>query len=273
MPFPAFRLCAVVLLVPLPAQAHEFWIEARDWQPPAEGMLEADLVNGEGFAGTRLPFLPRNTERLDMIRGEAGAPAPLRARIGDIPAIASAEAGDGLIVLAYVSTPTALTYSEHAVFDRFVAHKDLLGGPEAIAALEEERGLPDEPVTELYTRYSKALIGAGDAAGTDTRLGLETEIVALENPYTGDMADGIDVQLWYAGKVRADARIEVFARTGDETAEPVYLRTDADGIATVPVERGTTYMLDAVVLRVPAEGIAQDWESLWANLTFAVPAD
>jgi hypothetical protein len=44
-------------------------------------------------------------------------------------------------------------------------------------------------------------------------------------------------------------------------------------VATVPVTAGHAYMLDAVVLREP-EGVSNPgalWESLWANLTFAVP--
>ena len=53
------------------------------------------------------------------------------------------------------------------------------------------------------------------------------------------------------------------------------LKTDAEGRATVPVKPGYRYMLDSVVLREPAPDLAAGrdvvWESLWANLTFAVP--
>jgi len=47
------------------------------------------------------------------------------------------------------------------------------------------------------------------------------------------------------------------------------------GVALVPVLAGHAYMLDAVVLREPSAVLAEQtgavWETLWANLTFAVP--
>ena len=46
------------------------------------------------------------------------------------------------------------------------------------------------------------------------------------------------------------------------------------GRAQVPVVAGSRYLLDAVVLRPLAADSLKDptWESLWASLTFAVPA-
>jgi hypothetical protein len=51
-------------------------------------------------------------------------------------------------------------------------------------------------------------------------------------------------------------------------------RTDADGIASLPVKAGC-YLVDAVVLREPTAELAAEaeiaWETLWAALTFGVP--
>jgi hypothetical protein len=51
-------------------------------------------------------------------------------------------------------------------------------------------------------------------------------------------------------------------------------RTDADGIASLPV-KGFSYLVDAVVLREPTAELAAEaeiaWETLWAALTFGVP--
>ena len=157
------------------------------------------------------------------------------------------------------------------MFNSFVEHKDLGDLP----ARHLERDLPLEDFVEVYSRYSKTLIGVGHGEGSDRRLGLETEIVALTNPYTDDLTDGMRVQLFYLGKVRADSQIEVFDKTADGVVTTSFVRTDADGIAAVPVTSGNSYMLDAVVLREPVGQLASDtgagYESLWANLTFAAP--
>ena len=126
---------------------------------------------------------------------------------------------------------------------------------------------------ERYSRYGKALIAVGDGAGADREAGLETEIVALANPYTDDLSDGLPVRVLYQGAPRADAQVELFAKSPEGEVEITLLRTDAEGVALLPVTPGQVYLADAVVVR-PLEPVAEDdpvWESLWASLTFKVP--
>jgi uncharacterized GH25 family protein len=137
------------------------------------------------------------------------------------------------------------------------------------------RSLPRDDFSEAYTRYSKTLIGVGNSAGADRRTGMETEIVALTNPYADNLNGGMRVQVFYRTDARADAQIEVFRKAPDDSVEVTTLRTDKAGVAVIPVLAGHAYMLDAVVLREPSAALARQtgavWETLWANLTFAVP--
>ena len=114
----------------------------------------------------------------------------------------------------------------------------------------------------------------GSGAGADAPVGLDTEIVALKNPYTDDPSTGLPVQVMYQGTPRAEAQIEVFEKMSSGTVRVFTLRTDAHGQATVPTLPGRSYLLDAVVLR-PTGNTDPDagplWHSLWASLTFAVP--
>ena len=119
-----------------------------------------------------------------------------------------------------------------------------------------------------------AAVGAG--AGSDRSFGLVTELVALANPYTDALPDGLPVQLLYNAAPRADAQIEIFEKNAQGNIEVTTTRTNEAGIAMIEVRPGHIYMLDAVVLRQPSAELAEKhgavWESLWANLTFAVPA-
>ena len=141
--------------------------------------------------------------------------------------------------------------------------------------MHDGRGLPDAGFTETYMRFSKSLVSVGSGAGADRRVGLETELVALTNPYTADPADGFAVQLFYRNDPRADAQIEVFVRSPEGEVTTSYIRTDADGIGRVAVLPAHEYMLDAVLIREPSavlqEATGAVWQTLWANLTFAVP--
>ncbi len=262
------RIVPLLLLLGAPAQAHELWIEALNWQPSAEGRLEADLVNGQNFEGLKLSYLPGWFSRFEMVAGDAVA--AIDGRVGDSPALAQPVLADGLHVVIYQSEPATVLYKEWAKFLKFVAHKDLGD----IAAEHKGRGLPEADFKEVYTRFSKALLGVGAAAGADKREGLETEIVALDNPYAGPL-DAVRVQLFYGDEVRANAQIELFEKAADGTVVVTLQRTDAGGVAILPVRSGYEYMADAVVMRVPSDAMAKAhgavWETLWANLTFAVP--
>ena len=104
---------------------------------------------------------------------------------------------------------------------------------------------------------------------------METEFVALTNPYTDDLTHGFSVQLLYQNQPRANAQIEIFERSPDKKVTISYQQADGQGKAVIPVKAGYTYLLDGVVLREPFAENAKDfnavWETLWASLTFKVP--
>lgn len=261
---PVFVLCA------WPAVAHELWIEPQTFVIEPDTMIVADLVNGENFEGTKLAFIPQRFEHFAIVSG--GKFAPVESRIGSTPALAQPGIGTGLHVALYQSKPADLIYTEWEKFQRFLDHKDL---DDDTRARHAALGATEDSFKEVYTRYSKTLVAVGDGAGADRRFGMETEIVALTNPYTDTVADGMRLQLFYQAAVRADEQIEIFERAPDGTVAVFLVRTDAEGVATVPVKPGHAYMADAVVLREPAPALAEArdavWETLWANLTWAMP--
>lgn len=257
-----------------PGSAHELWLEPHDYTPEADGMLIADIVNGQEFEGVKLAYIPPRIANYVVLAG--GQIARVEMRIGDTPGLNVPVLAEGLNVVGYESTVSTITYDDMAAFERFATHKDLGEGPEAVLAEHRARGLPEVGFEEAYFRFSKTLIGAGHGEGADTRLGLETEFVALTNPYVDDLSEGFRAALYYDGAVRADEQVEVFDKGPEGEVTITLLRTNDEGVVTVPVQPGHAYMLDAVVLRVPSPALAEAtgavWETLWANLTFAVPA-
>ncbi|MEX0347592.1 MAG: DUF4198 domain-containing protein [Rhizobiaceae bacterium] len=262
-------LLLVFLLAVSPAAAHEFWLAPLAYQPAADSRIEAHIVNGEKFEGIKLAYIPRKFKSFVIVH--AGRAVPAKSRLGSRPALNQQALGDGLHIIAYQSEADTVNYSKFEKFQKFADHKDF---PD-IRARHLRRDLPEKNFREVYTRYSKALIGVGSGNGDDVRTGLETELVALDNPYTADLTDGLRVQLFYSGEVRVNAQVELFEKREGEDVSVTYYRTDVHGIATLPVQPGHDYMVDAVVLREPDTKIATEsgavWETLWANLTFSVP--
>lgn len=264
------RILALVLsFISAPLWAHEFWLEPQSYQIPADGRLVADIVNGQDFGGSKLAYIPRRFEHFVMFSGNQTT--PIEGRIGDTPALNAAPIAEGLHIVAYQARNATISYENWEKFQRFVDHKDFGN----IRRIHDERGLPDADFSEVYSRYSKTLIGVGNGAGADMQTGLETEIVALTNPYTDDLSDGFRLQLFYRAQPRPNSQVEVFEKTPDGEVSVTFYRTDDAGIAVIDVQAGHSYMVDAVLLREPNAALAVDtgavWETLWANLTFAVP--
>ncbi|MFQ6548213.1 DUF4198 domain-containing protein [Aestuariibius sp. 2305UL40-4] len=259
------------LLIAGPAAAHEFWLEPQEYQVETGGMLAAQVVNGEKFEGVKLAYFPQRFARFDVVSG--GEAAPYEGRAGDTPALQLEDPPDGLLTLVYVSKPASLRYEAFEKFQTFADHKDFAN----IEARHRDRGLPMEDFTESYTRFARSIVAVGDGTGADAPSGIETEIVALANPYVEALTE-MPVQVFYQGAPRTDVQVELFAKAPDGSVAVTLHRTDAEGIARLPVRPGHSYLADAVVLREPSEAALDAradavWETLWASLTFAVPAE
>ncbi|MBE0413418.1 DUF4198 domain-containing protein [Yoonia sp.] len=259
----------ILAVAAAPAAAHELWLEPHAYQVPAEGSLQADIVNGENFDGIILPLLPQRIVNFVIFANDQAA--RVQGRPGDRPALNQPPLAPGLNIAAYQAQNATVDYETLGKFETFVDHKDLGD----VIAVHRARSLPEEDFKEVYSRYSKTLFAVGDAVGADRRVGLETELVALTNPYTDDLSNGVQVQLYYRENLRADEQVEVFEKAPDGAVAITRYRTDDQGIATIQVKPGHEYMVDAVVVRIPNDALMDEtgavWETLWANLTFAVP--
>lgn len=245
--------------------AHEFWLEPKNFHGDVGATVGIELRNGEDFKGLELSwFDPRITSTQIVLDGKAN---PYKGLPGDLPAL-NVTLGNGLMTVSYASTLSRLTYDSWDKVLSFAAHKDIPW----FTARHAERGLPQEGVTEGYWRFSKTLIAGGTPTGEDTDTGMETEFVALTNPFEAE--GSVEVQLLYQGAPRPDAQVEMWEKSGQTVTKTLH-RTDDQGIVALPVRPGHSYQIDAVVLREPvspeATAAGVMWESLWANMTFAVP--
>ncbi len=263
------RLTLMLALLASPVSAHEFWLQPLDYTVSPDATMVVQIVNGSDYTGQNLPYIPQRFALFnDVVNGKVMA---IPGRTGDVPAVQLSNPPEGLNVLAYQAQNATVDYKDWDTFVRFTEHKDFPG----ILNRHRERGFPEEAFREVYSRYSKSLIAVGSGAGKDTRTGLETEIVALTNPYTDDVSSGMRFQLWYGDAPRANVRFEVYDRAPDGTVTRTFFKTNGQGMVTVPAKKGYTYMADAVVIREPSAALAEQtgalWETLWANMTWAIP--
>lgn len=198
---------------------------------------------------------------------QAGKTQAVTGRMGDVPALARRVETPGLMLIVHQTKPSTLKYKSWEKFQKFADHKDF---PD-IRARHLARGLPEVDFTERYHRFAKALVAIGSGTGADLQTGLDTEFVATSNPYAPGYQGEMEVTLFYQGKIRPDAQIEIFEKTPGGEVNVSLMRSDALGRAVIPTRPGHSYLLDAVVLRPLPEGEEEVWETLWAALSFGVP--
>ena len=264
----AFAFVLVLMLLGTPAEAHEFWIEARDYTIAPGEPVVADIKVGQELKGNTYAFNPRRHRRFGIVT-ESGE-TEVGSRIGDKPAVSQPVEEEGLAIVVHETTDTELTYKDRGTFETFVTYEGLDGALERHA----ERGLPDDGFKELYSRAAKALVKVGEGGGTDRALGLPIEVVVEGDPYASPLPEVLPVRVIYGGEPMAGAQLNVFHRPvdGDEgTLEP--LRLDAEGRVEVPVAPDRVYLLNVVKLREPSAEKAGEtgavWESLWGSTTFS----
>ncbi|OIQ45047.1 MAG: hypothetical protein BM558_05475 [Roseobacter sp. MedPE-SW] len=266
---PAF--CLAALLAPMqPVFSHEFWIEPEKYQVNSDDSLKAGLRNGQLFKGARLPYFNHSIRRFDTVQN--GEVTPYKGRMGDRPALTLADLTPGLLVALHETTPDLITYE---TWDKFASFAQTQGFGD-IQRRHQARGLPESGFGEYYTRHAKLLVSVDHGQGSDRAFGLETELVALQNPYTLMVPDAnypaiLPVQLLYQTLPRPHTQVEVFERSPDDSVQRHLFHTDATGVVQIPVRSQHRYLLNSVVLR-PLEGEEKAvWETLWASLVFAIP--
>lgn len=247
--------------------AHEFWLDAQDYTLETGQKLMVDIRVGQDFKGNKYSFNPNLFH--DFSFTDTDGKRPVEGRIGDRPAVSMVPPKQGLLVLNHFSTSQLLTYENDGNFESFILSKGL----DWVLEKHAERGLPISGFGEGYTRFAKSLISVGDGAGHDTRIGMPFELVALKNPYTDDLTDGLPFRLFWGAEAIAGIQVDIFNRAANQTeVVKTHVITDETGLATIPIVRGNTYLINAVHMIIPSdEEIARAgaaWHSLWASMTF-----
>ena len=244
--------------------AHDFWIEPSAFRVENGAQVDVALRVGEGYRGDPVARNPEKIRRFVLV-GPAGE-QPLPGDAGQDPAAKAVIAGPGLFVIGYHSHPSSITL-EAPKFEAYLREEGL----ERVIALRAARGQSALPGREIYSRCAKALVASGpaDKKLPDRTLGLPLELVPEANPYRGG-GGPTAVRLLFRDQPLEGALVVSLPKDAPE--KKLEARSDASGRVVLELGAGRTWLVKAVHMVEAPAGSGADWESLWASLTFEIPA-
>lgn len=259
----SFRLALLgLLLCGQTLRAHDFWIEPSSFRPAPGARVAVRLRVGQSFRGDPVPREPQRIERFSMFDGKGEAEVP--GVPGSDPAGWLSPSSPGLLWIVYDSGHDSVQL-DAAKFDAYL-------GEEGLERVRKLRGSKTTPVKEIYSRCAKSLlsVGSGPGTGYDKVLGLELELVAEKNPYALKPGEELPLRLLYKGKPLDGALLVAVPKSAPDTK--VSARSDKRGRAALRLDRPGLWLIKAVHMVPAPAGSGAEWESLWASITFELPA-
>ncbi len=246
--------------------AHECWLQPSTFSPPVGAAVTLELRIGMEFRGEARPFAPQRVARLQLRSAAGTQDLSDRARGETQLPLVCATAGTHLV--AYDSQPTLITLDGPAFRDYLVEE-----GLDDILAERERRGEADRPGRERYQRHNKSALHAGGVADATftARTGQRLELVPLEDAAAFAPGRTARIALLLDGRPLPGAKVRAWHRAGAKLTT-LDARTAADGMAEFVLPHAGEWMISAVHMARRDGDADADWESHWANLTFAVAA-
>ncbi len=263
----AARLAPVFLLLFLsPLLAHDLWLEADAFRLPSPGeLIVVRAGNGTIYAHSENAVAPARLARL-LLLGPDGNPlaAPTPEVHGDWLHLPFTPQAAGTYWLAVATKPNKIRLSGQE-FTEYLQHD----GIPAVLEQRERDGISDRDEVEQYSKYVKALFQVGASAARDCSrpLGLEIEILPLENPYRLSPGGTLPVRVLFRGAPLPG--LTLHAGFAGQSGKAFQVDTDAAGEARIPLSQaGRWYIRGIHLFRVDTQD--HSYESYWTTLTFEV---
>jgi uncharacterized GH25 family protein len=253
-------LAAACLLCASAAQGHDFWIEPSTFHPAPSQTVAVGLRVGQDFIGDAVPHFS-NAIASFSIR-QAGHTETIEGADGINPAGFLRADGAATAVISYASNGADIELPA-GPFEDYLR----LYGVDAIIEQRSRRRERAKPGRERFYRYAKALLSGREPSEDVTEpLGLAYEIIADEDP-TRRLAP-FRGHVLYDGKPLAGAL--VVALLQGQPSVHLAARSDVQGGFSFALPRTGIWLIKSVHMVRASFFSSEDWDSLWASLTFEI---
>jgi len=242
------RVCAgCILLTPIAALAHDYWITPETFSPPAPMLLEAALTSGHSYFSNEV--LP------DITRLRVFAVQP-DGREVELPV--QRVTSDHALLLAPVTAPGTYILGAYSTKPEYWSRTAEGYRPGRATAV------PGAVSTSQYVKGMKTFLAFGEPTPIWRQpLGHPIELVPQADPTAQRAGDRLPVQLLFRGEPAVGAEVLAVYEgfEGDREREvAVETKTDEQGLAEVPLDRPGRWLTYARIDRPapPVSGLARE---------------
>jgi uncharacterized GH25 family protein len=276
-PLSRFTRIVLLILLAVPALAHDTWVVPSTFRPAAGETVRLRLVTSEEFPHGESAVRPHRIARFTLRTPDGTSQVEgYRVEGPDLVAevrVPSRAAGVRAMIVAETH-PFAFVL-EPEIFNRYLTEEALTAVIEARAA----RGESNAAGRERYAKIAKAVLcdddPAEDAAEFYARPeDLWLEIIPLANPCALRVGDRFPVEVRFLGRPLPGVKLAAGYEGVSGHGYPVWETTDAAGRAAVVLDRPGAWFVRTLHM-IPAEDDPEaDWRSAFSTLTFEVlPAE
>ncbi len=266
-----FWFAVAVMLVSVPAAAHDFWLQAHPFVMPKPDRALITVLVGHGTARDRWGVDAGHVVRFHTIGPDGDVDRKGVMALGAVgydAILPLARPGAYIVAMETTLTPSQLP---------FLRFNDYINYEGDTPVIEQRKRLNQEQADgrELYSRRAKTIIQVGpvDAASIArvTRpLGMTLEIVPGKHPQALSSDRNLPLRVLYNGRPLAGALVKLTNLDAD--AEPVAkLRTGSDGSVIMHIPKPGKWQLNAIWSAVLHNDPRADFGTTFASLAFAVP--
>ena len=249
--------------------AHDLFLRPTRFFVPENSEVQIHVLNGT-FSKSEGAVTRDRLRALDVISPSGVTPLDTSAWLpaGDTTVLTVRTGDAGTYVVGASLKPRELRL-EAKDFNKYLASD---GVPDVLEA-RRRSGELDRPARERYHKHVKAVLQVGSrrSDGFDRALGYPAELVPLDNPYALRTGASLRVRALVDGTPVANQYVVTGGRrAGGARIAQRGVRTDADGVARVPLRSAGAWYVKFIHMARASGDTAIDYESKWATLTFQV---
>ncbi|HLP36475.1 DUF4198 domain-containing protein [Lacibacter sp.] len=254
----------LILLLILPALAHEFWLEPQQYIFSRTDEINIRFKAGEAFTGDNWKGNREKVSELKLYYADI---------VDDLNDALSDEEGDSLQFSIHEEGTAMVTFNNTNSFIELEAEKFnaylLEDGLQTAIDYRKQHNETDSIGREFYQRSVKTIVQVG-ALKTDVykkQTTLPVDIIPLSHPYKLSNGDTLKVKVLFRGEPLINAKLRTWHKLLGKVRDTSFLSNEK-GEISFPVSTTGEWMVSCVTMIRLTDDPKAQWQSYWGSLTW-----